>query len=63
MIDALLDIRFDKFHALSLKALRKIVPHMETGLRYDEACELAGYHHSQLFKVGEGEHTLPAAVL
>ena len=56
MIDALLDIRFDKFHALSLKALRKIVPHMDAGLRYDEACEKAGYHHSQLHKVGEGEH-------
>ena len=56
MIDALLDIRFDKFHALSLKALRKIVPHMEGGSRYDEACEQAGYHHSQLYKAGEGEH-------
>ena len=56
IIDALLDIRFDKFHALSLKALRKIVPHMGAGLRYDEACERAGYHHSQLHKVGEGEH-------
>ncbi len=47
---------FSKFHALSLKALRKIVPHMETGLRYDEACLRAGYHHSQLHKIGEGEH-------
>lgn len=51
---ALLDIRFDKFHALSLKALRKIVPHMERGLRYDEACEKVGYHHSQLHKLGQG---------
>ena len=56
MVDALLDIRFDKFSNLSIKALRQIVPHMETGLRYDEACEKAGYHHSQLHKVGEGEH-------
>lgn len=54
MIDALLEIRFDKFHALSLMALRKIVPHMENRLRYDEACEEAGYHHSQLYKVGGG---------
>ena len=60
MVEALLDIRFDKFHALSLKALRQIVPHMEAGLRYDEACEKAGYHHSQLFKIGEGTRkTLP----
>lgn len=56
MTEALLNIRFDKFHALSLKALRAIVPHMENGLRYDEACVQAGYHHSQLHKVGEGEH-------
>lgn len=56
LIDALLNIRFDKFHALSLKALRAIVPHMENGRRYDEACVEAGYHHSRLHKVGEGEH-------
>ena len=56
LIEALLNIRFDKFHALSLKALRAIVPHMEKGLRYDEACVQAGYHHSQLHKLGEGEH-------
>lgn len=56
LIEALLNIRFDKFHSLSLKALRAIVPHMEKGLRYDEACVEAGYHHSQLHKVGEGEH-------
>ena len=54
MIDVLLDIRFDKFHSLSLKALRNILPHMERGLRYDEACIKANYHHSQLFKLGEG---------
>lgn len=60
MVDALLDVRFDKFHALSLKALRKIVPFMEQGQRYDEACASAGYHHSQLHKAGEGQHrTLP----
>lgn len=55
MVEALGEIRFDKFSALSIKALRKIVPHMETGQRYDEACESAGYHHSQLFKMGEGD--------
>ena len=61
MIDALGEIRFDKFSNLSVKALRNIVPHMETGQRYDEACESAGYHHSQLFKLGEGEeHYLPS---
>ena len=54
-IDALLNIRFDKFSNLSLKALRQIVPHMEAGLRYDEACQRSGYHHSQLHKSGAGE--------
>lgn len=57
-LEALLDVRFDKFHALSLKALRKIVPHMQRGMRYDEACLAAEYHHSQLHKVGKGEHKI-----
>jgi len=56
MVDALLTVRFDKFSNLSLKALYNILPHMEAGLRYDEACEKAGYHHSQLHKVGAGDH-------
>lgn len=61
MIDALLDLRFEKFHALSIKALRKIVPHMENGLRYDEACAKAGYHHSQLSRAGTAKfRTLPS---
>lgn len=60
-VDALLEIRFDKFHALSLKALRIIVPHMQNGMRYDEACAAGGYHHSQLHIAGKGEHKkLPA---
>jgi CRISPR-associated endonuclease Csn1 len=60
MVEALSELSFDKFSNLSLKALSKIVPHMEIGLRYDEACEAASYHHSQLFKVGEGkERYLP----
>ncbi len=58
MINVLLLVRFDKFHALSLKALRKIVPHMEAGMRYDEAvAAIPEYgHHSQLHAVGAGEH-------
>lgn len=57
-IEVLLGIRFDKFHALSLKALRHIVPHMERGLRYDEAvaCIPAYGHHSQLVVLGTGEN-------
>ena len=58
MIDALLDIRFDKFSNLSLKALRQIVPFMEQGQRYDEAvANIPEYgHHSQLHKSGSSEH-------
>jgi len=56
MVEALLTLRFDQFSNLSLKALYAILPHMEAGARYDETCEKAGYHHSQLFKAGEGEH-------
>lgn len=58
MVDALLDIRFDKFSNLSLKALRQIVPFMEQGLRYDEAvANIPEYgHHSHIHAVGAGEH-------
>jgi CRISPR-associated endonuclease Csn1 len=45
--EALLSVSFSDFIQLSIKALRKILPHMETGKRYDEACEAAGYNHSQ----------------
>lgn len=43
-------ISFDKFSSLSLKALRRIVPLMEAGMRYDEAvAQIPEYgHHSQL---------------
>lgn len=57
-IAVLLGIRFDKFHALSLKALRQIVPHMERGLRYDEAvAQIPAYgHHSQRVVLDTGAH-------
>ncbi len=56
VIPVLLGLRFDKFHALSLKALRQIVPHMERGLRYDEAvAQIPAYgHHSQRVVLGTG---------
>ncbi len=51
-------ISFDKFSALSLKALRRIVPLMEQGLRYDEAVALIpDYgHHSQIVKPDAAKH-------
>ncbi|MFZ5466404.1 MAG: type II CRISPR RNA-guided endonuclease Cas9 [Pseudomonadota bacterium] len=49
IIEAVLDVSFSDLIRLSIKALRKIIPHMEAGLRYDEAVLAAGYsHHSQL---------------
>lgn len=45
VIDALLSLSFTNFLNLSLKALNKLVPEMEVGYRYDEACERVGYNH------------------
>ncbi|WNU96375.1 type II CRISPR RNA-guided endonuclease Cas9 [Neisseria sp. DTU_2020_1000833_1_SI_GRL_NUU_006] len=49
ILDALLKhISFDKFIQISLKALRRIVPLMEQGKRYDEACaEIYGDHYGR----------------
>jgi CRISPR-associated endonuclease Csn1 len=55
-VEALLTTRFDTFSNLSLKALYYILPYMEAGMRYDEACVEAGYHHSQLHVVDGEEH-------
>jgi CRISPR-associated endonuclease Csn1 len=35
---------------LSRKAILNIIPHLEDGLKYDEACKAAGYHHSKAQK-------------
>lgn len=44
-IDALLAIGgLSKFGHLSLKVLRKIIPYLEQGMIYNEACEAAGYN-------------------
>lgn len=55
MIDALLPVSFEKFSNLSLKALRKIVPLMEGGMRYDDAVKSAGYEHHSQIKHGNGK--------
>ena len=36
----------DDYGSLSSKAIRKILPHLKDGLKYDVACEYAGYNHS-----------------
>jgi CRISPR-associated endonuclease Csn1 len=43
LIEAVLDLDFKGTINLSFKALKKILPHMENGLRFDEAKKEAGY--------------------
>lgn len=37
----------DGYGSLSAKALRKIYPHLREGMIYSDACEAAGYRHSE----------------
>ena len=46
-IDRLLGVSADKFGHLSVKAISNILPYLEKGYRYDEACAAHGYHHSK----------------
>ena len=59
VLDVLLEnLSFDKFIQLSLKALYKLLPLMQQGLRYDEACrEIYGDHYGK--KTEENHHFLP----
>lgn len=57
-ISILEKMSFSTFSNLSLKALRKILPLMETGLRYDEAvAQIPEYsQHSQLIQADGAKH-------
>ncbi len=46
IVNALGGLRFSKNGHLSRETLLKILPHMEAGLPYVEACAAAGLHHS-----------------
>ena len=60
IIEAVLNVSFSDFIRLSIKALRKIIPHMEAGMRYDEAVLAAGYqHHSDLHKDSPKTRRIP----
>jgi CRISPR-associated endonuclease Csn1 len=59
VVETLLSVSFSDFIQLSLKALRNILPHMEKGKRYDEACKDAAYNHSQLNPSGTRSVLLP----
>lgn len=58
-IEALLTLDFTGFVMLSVKAIRNFLPHMETGLRYDEACTCAGYNHYKPKGESKGLGLLP----
>jgi CRISPR-associated endonuclease Csn1 len=47
LIDSLLSLSFSKFGHLSLKALHNILPYLEDGYLYHEACEKSGYEFSK----------------
>lgn len=59
VLNALLEnLNFDKFIQLSLKSLSKILPLMEQGLRYDEACtQVYGDHYGK--KEQKNDRLLP----
>ena len=53
-------ISFEKdYGRLSRKAMNKIIPFMEKGLRYDEAAKKAGYHHSVVERYSKLAPKLP----
>jgi CRISPR-associated protein Cas9/Csn1, subtype II/NMEMI len=58
LIEGLLSLSFAKFGHLSLKALHKLIPQMEQGLSYSDACKEVGYHDNE--QVGKDkQHLLP----
>lgn len=48
VVEELLSVDFSQFVMLSLEAIGKLMPHLEQGLRYDEACTATGYKHSEV---------------
>lgn len=56
--EALGQLRFSGNGHLSRQTIRAILPHMEQGLPYSEACAAAGFHHSQRAE-SEKQHKLP----
>jgi len=57
IIDALYKIDFVKagFGNKSCKAMRKILPYLQLGLMYSEACLAAGFRHSESLTVAENQ--------
>ncbi|WZL88911.1 type II CRISPR RNA-guided endonuclease Cas9 [Salinimicrobium sp. 3283s] len=50
-------ISFPKdYGSLSARAMRKIIPYLQEGFTYDEACSRAGYNHSNSITKAENEY-------
>jgi len=58
-VAAILRIDYGQFIQLSAKAIAKLMPHLESGMRYDEACAAAGYNHARPVADGTGARLLP----
>jgi CRISPR-associated endonuclease Csn1 len=48
----------DDYGSLSARAIRKILPYMQTGNDYYDACRMAGYNHSNSFTKEELENRI-----
>lgn len=57
-IESVIKLSFSRTKNLSLKAMKKMIPFLYEGMRYDQAALAAGYHHSQIYK-GEKQKLLP----
>lgn len=59
IVETVLALSFSNFIRLSIKALYKILPHMQVGMRYDEAVVAAGYMHHSQPKTTSKAHCIP----
>ncbi|MBO6267287.1 MAG: type II CRISPR RNA-guided endonuclease Cas9, partial [Synergistaceae bacterium] len=57
-IDIAESLNFSKAGHLSVKACEKIIPHLEQGMKYNDACTAAGYHF-KAHDEQEKTHKLP----
>lgn len=59
LIDAVLPLNFSGVVNLSIEAMSRLIPFMELGARYDEACVKAGYNHAKPGDTTERSLLLP----
>ena len=62
VISELLGLSYIKFQHLSLTAMRRIIPFLEDGMKYSEACEKAGYCHYNPNSLNDKSKLLPPLV-